>query len=78
MSYDFHQGSKPQQTLIRSLNTEMECVNCGKMGHSFRECTEPVLSFGVIAVKFIDNEPYYLLIRRRDSLSYVEFLRGKY
>jgi 8-oxo-dGTP pyrophosphatase MutT (NUDIX family) len=25
-----------------------------------------------------DNEPQYLLIRRRDSLGYVDFLRGKY
>lgn len=56
----------------------MECVNCGKLGHSFRDCKEPVLSYGIIAVKFIDNEPHYLLICRRDSLSYVEFLRGKY
>lgn len=56
----------------------MECVNCGKIGHSFRECTEPVYSFGIIPVKFVDGDPYYLLIRRRDSLSYVEFLRGKY
>jgi 8-oxo-dGTP pyrophosphatase MutT (NUDIX family) len=56
----------------------MECVNCGKLGHSFRDCSEPILSYGVIAVKFIDNEPHYLLICRRDSLSYVEFLRGKY
>lgn len=56
----------------------MECVNCGKLGHTFRDCTEPILSFGVIAVKFIEAEPHYLLICRRDSLSYVEFLRGKY
>jgi 8-oxo-dGTP pyrophosphatase MutT (NUDIX family) len=56
----------------------MECVNCGKIGHSFRDCTEPVYSFGVIPVKFVEGQPQFLLIRRRDSLSYVEFLRGKY
>jgi 8-oxo-dGTP pyrophosphatase MutT (NUDIX family) len=56
----------------------MECVNCGKLGHSFRDCTEPILSFGVLAVKFVEDEPHYLLICRRDSLAYVEFLRGKY
>jgi len=36
------------------------------------------MSYGVIAVKFIEGVPQYLLIRRRDSLAYVEFLRGKY
>jgi 8-oxo-dGTP pyrophosphatase MutT (NUDIX family) len=56
----------------------MQCVNCGILGHSFRDCKEPVMSFGICAVKFIDNIAHYLLIRRRDSLAYVEFLRGKY
>jgi len=39
------------------------------------------MSFGICAVKFdtdISATPLYLLIRRRDSLSYVEFMRGKY
>ena len=56
----------------------MECVNCGKQNHTFRDCTSPVMSFGICAIKFVDNTPHYLLIRRRDSLSYVEFMRGKY
>lgn len=36
------------------------------------------MSFGICAIKFLENVPYYLLVRRRDSLCYVEFLRGKY
>lgn len=56
----------------------MECINCGKPGHTFRDCREPVVSYGICAVKIVDSVPYYLLIRRRDSMSYVEFLRGKY
>jgi 8-oxo-dGTP pyrophosphatase MutT (NUDIX family) len=56
----------------------MECVNCGVIGHTFRECRSPVMSFGICAVKFVAEVPHYLLVRRRDSLSYVEFLRGKY
>lgn len=36
------------------------------------------MSYGVIAVKFVEGAPHYLLVRRRDSISYVEFLRGKY
>lgn len=57
---------------------EIKCVNCGNSGHVFRDCKEPVTSYGIIAIKRIDKIPYYLLIRRRDSLSYVEFMRGKY
>jgi 8-oxo-dGTP pyrophosphatase MutT (NUDIX family) len=59
----------------------MECVNCGKSGHSFRDCKSPTASFGVIAIRFTPDDemmPNYLLIRRRDSLGYVDFLRGKY
>ena len=56
----------------------MECVNCGKYGHTFRDCPAPVMSFGICAIKYVANKPYYLLVRRRDSLSYVEFLRGKF
>ena len=56
----------------------MECSNCGKQGHTFRDCRDPVMSFGICAIKLCENIPYYLLIRRRDSLAYVEFLRGKY
>ncbi len=60
----------------------MECVNCGKYGHSFRDCKDPTSSYGIIAVRFTNkdnkNIPEYLLIRRRDSLGYIDFLRGKY
>ncbi len=56
----------------------MECANCGTIGHTFRDCKEPVMSYGICAIKIVDGVPQYLLIRRRDSISYVEFLRGKY
>ncbi len=56
----------------------MECVNCRKQGHTFRDCKEPTLSYGIAAVRKGEYEYEYLLIRRRDSLGYVDFLRGKY
>ena len=57
----------------------MECVNCRKQGHTFRDCKEPTSSYGIVAVRFTaSGTPEYLLIRRRDSLGYVDFLRGKY
>ena len=55
----------------------MECVNCRKTGHTFRDCKEPTMSYGIVATRKTD-ELQYLLIRRRDSLGYVDFLRGKY
>lgn len=72
------------------------CTNCGLPGHLFRNCLSPVTSYGVIAVRYQDdqyatslfsktptiNNGYqsiqFLLIQRKDTLSFVEFIRGKY
>ncbi len=54
------------------------CINCGKNGHSFHNCSKPIMSNGIIAFTKIKNELKYLLICRKDSLGYVDFLRGKY
>ena len=71
------------------------CTNCGLSGHFFRNCTLPVTSYGIIAVKYNNNTNVsslflksnninrddsikFLLIQRKDSISYVEFIRGKY
>lgn len=56
----------------------MECINCGIVGHSFRDCKEPVSSFGILALRVKEETQQVLMIRRRDSLGYVEFLRGRY
>ena len=92
------------------------CLNCGKLGHQFKSCYEPIISYGIICFninsilnitnkkienffynKFIDindfnfnninniklipeyyNEIKILMIRRKHSLNYIEFVRGKY
>jgi len=77
------------------------CSNCNKLGHYFRECKEPVTSYGIIAYRVKTSgsatlEPVVLnnigtsinglnndnieilLIQRKDTLGYVEFMRGKY
>ncbi len=97
------------------------CINCGKNGHISKKCLCPIISIGIICLRFnnynidlnniihiskklqnncnftldetiklqqlklllnsnfnIDNEVQYLLVRRRNSLNYVEFIRGKY
>lgn len=61
----------------------MFCNNCGEKGHVFKACAEPVLSCGLILVNQpkvpVNREDVQLLmIRRKDSMSFAEFMRGKY
>ena len=61
---------------------DIYCGNCGKFGHTYKKCSEPITSLGVIVYKIenIDNKSIikYLMIQRKDSLGYVEFMRGRY
>ena len=54
------------------------CNNCGKMGHVFHSCKKPITSTGIICAKIQDKTIKYLTICRKDTLGYVEFIRGKY
>ena len=54
------------------------CNNCGKIGHLFHQCKVPITSIGVITVRYINNNVEVLMIRRKDSLAFVDFIRGKY
>jgi 8-oxo-dGTP pyrophosphatase MutT (NUDIX family) len=54
------------------------CNNCAKLGHLFHQCKIPITSVGVIAIRKNKNITETLLIRRKDSLSFVDFMRGKY
>ena len=54
------------------------CANCGGHGHMYRVCTHPVSSFGIICFRRVKEKIEYLMVQRKDSLSFVEFVRGKY
>lgn len=55
------------------------CANCGCGGHTFRVCDLPITSFGVVCYRYAPSgAPQFLLVQRKDSLCYVEFIRGKY
>ena len=54
------------------------CNNCGNIGHTFNQCRQPITSIGMIAFKRDFDDIRYLLICRKDTLGYVDFMRGKY
>lgn len=61
------------------------CGNCGNLGHTYKMCHFPITSCGVILFKKntekimnLDDKYRFLLIQRKDTLGFIEFLRGKY
>lgn len=61
------------------MNKNNICNNCCKQGHQFYQCKQPITSYGIILFR---NHPekgvQYLMIRRKDSFGYIDFIRGKY
>jgi len=68
---------------LSSKPAVMFCNNCGGKGHLFRTCKDPILSCGLILIDKptlpvnVDTTSV-LMVRRKDSLSFAEFMRGKY
>ena len=54
------------------------CRNCGVNGHLYKDCPHPIMSLGIICFKIENDEIKFLMIQRKDSLSFMEFIRGKY
>jgi 8-oxo-dGTP pyrophosphatase MutT (NUDIX family) len=63
--------------------SQMFCNNCGGKGHLFRTCRDPVLSCGIMLINtpklpVKPSDVRVLMVRRKDSISFAEFMRGKY
>jgi 8-oxo-dGTP pyrophosphatase MutT (NUDIX family) len=55
------------------------CNNCGKQGHYFYQCKLPITSYGIILFrKTAEYGIQYLMIRRKNTFGYIDFIRGKY
>lgn len=54
------------------------CNNCGKYWHTYRNCKLPITSIGIINVRKDPDACRYLMICRKHSLGFVEFMRGRY
>jgi 8-oxo-dGTP pyrophosphatase MutT (NUDIX family) len=55
------------------------CNNCGKPGHVYHQCKMPIISIGTIVFKKTKSDTIeFLMIRRKHSLGFMDFMRGKY
>jgi 8-oxo-dGTP pyrophosphatase MutT (NUDIX family) len=57
---------------------QQNCRNCGFNGHLYKDCIHPIMSYGIICYKIENKQIKYIMIQRKDSLSFMEFIRGKY
>ena len=67
---------------------DVECLNCNNKGHTFRYCKYPINSYGILAYKNdtdkppglenLNSEIKYLFIQRKDTIGFIDFVRGKY
>ena len=62
----------------KEYKKDIVCINCGFSGHTSKNCNYPITSFGIICYKIINNKCFYVMVQRKDSLCYTEFVRGKY
>ena len=66
----------PIDLVKKFMNLDLTCSNCGCIGHLYKTCQEPVMSYGIIC--YNKKSKKFLLIQRRHSIAYVDFIRGKY
>lgn len=60
------------------MNKHNVCNNCNKPGHMYHQCKLPITSFGIILFRHSPKGLQFLMIRRKDSFGYIDFVRGKY
>lgn len=60
-------------------DTQLYCNNCDKYGHSFHNCRKPFESSGIIAFRKNKEDKFeYLMVCRKHTFGYIDFLRGRY
>lgn len=95
------------------MNNKKFCTNCNRHNHEYKECKDPITSWGIILIDFLNlninnlnhkdinlkkhiyninlqnkndimnigkymNNIKFLLIQRRHSIGFMDFIRGKY
>ena len=44
-----------------NINKNVVCNNCGKFGHTQKQCSEPITSLGIICLKLNEEDIYKIL-----------------
>lgn len=73
---EYSSNLSSQYSRVASMTSR--CNNCGKKGHVFSMCRLPITSLGVICFRKHESNIEVLMIRRKDSLGFVDFMRGRY
>lgn len=55
------------------------CINCDEVGHMFKDCKHPIISYGVLGFRknMFTKQIEFLLIQRKDTIGYIDFIKGK-
>ena len=73
-----YRGCKNAAAAATTETNKYFCNNCNRTNHVYNNCRAPITSIGVIAFRCGETGPEFLMIRRRDSFGFVDFIRGKY
>lgn len=60
------------------MKTTLFCNNCGKSGHLILECKMPITSIGLIVFRKNKGNIEYLMVCRKDSFGYSDFIKCKF
>ena len=60
------------------MNKTIICKNCNKPYHTLKQCKYPITSYGIILFRLFQHEIQYLMIRRKNSFGYIDFIKGEY
>ena len=61
----------------KNININKYCNNCGKYGHALHECVLPIISIGVILYRKKNNNIEYLMIRRKETFGYCDYVKNR-
>jgi 8-oxo-dGTP pyrophosphatase MutT (NUDIX family) len=61
-----------------SMNKNIICKNCNKPYHTLKECKYPITSYGIILFRRHNETLQYLMIRRKNTFGYIDFIKGQY